>query len=159
MYVITRLMAGNKEWYSTDNTRNFWMGTTGIWINLHNSKYYMKFLTAEEGYDYLERVVIAQYLTNAFYEIEEYKDMGNHQMWVITKTPVTKAGKDPITNLDQATGKQYRKRNRSAGYWEHGFDGEFTCKFTDKNRANEVAQNLRAHTLQGKFTIAVEEVK
>ena len=104
-------------------------------------------------------VVKSQYVDIAQYNLEEVKNMPDHKLYCITKTPTTKAKKDQITNMKGAVGKQYLSKNGSSCSFKDHFDGEFTRKFSDINKANEVAQQIRAHTLIGKYTIAVEEIK
>ena len=158
MWVITRLLAGNKEWYSSDNTRNFWMGNTGIWQNLFNPKYYRLFISEIEGYNYLESKVRPQYLDSSNYSVEEVKIM-DHALYCITRTPTAKAKRDKISDLQTADAKEYWSKNGSSSYWCDHFSGEFTRKFTSEKKANEMAQNIRAGTVLGHFSIKVEEVK
>jgi hypothetical protein len=160
LWVITRQISGRKEWYSTDGTRNFFMFRGSYWENLFDPKYYKLFTSAAEGYNYLNQVVKPNYVNAAEYALEEVNNMPMHQMWIITRTPtkLVKA-KDKVSDMEIAEGKQYWSKNTSSHHWDCHFSGECTVKFTDKNKANIKAQQLRLHTLIGKFTIAVEEVK
>ncbi len=158
MYIITRLLNGRKEWYSSDGSRNFWQFRGSYWENIFSEKYFVKYLDKAEGYKELYVKVVPNYLTNAFYEVEEYNNMSDHAMWVITKTPKSKAKKDIVSDMDTAVGKEYLKKNRSGNYFEKGFDGEHTRKFTDKNKADVMAQQVRCRTINSVYDIKVEPV-